>query len=86
MAPTLQDVAYLLGLPIVGPAVGPRVVPANWREDLELRFAAVDRIPDLGPVKPHPRTRGPAKSWLLQFQVNNYYTHEISLIYKRRFC
>ena len=29
MAPTLQDVAYLLGLPIVGEAVGPRVVPSS---------------------------------------------------------
>ena len=28
MTPTLQDVAYLLGLPIVGEAVGPRVVAA----------------------------------------------------------
>ena len=26
MTPTLQDVAYLFGLPIVGEAVGPRVV------------------------------------------------------------
>ena len=29
LAPTLQDVAYLLGLPIAREAVGPRVVP-TW--------------------------------------------------------
>jgi hypothetical protein len=28
MAPTLQDVSYLLGLPIAGEAVGPVAVPA----------------------------------------------------------
>ena len=31
MAPMLQDVAYLLSLPIVGEAVGPRVVAASWK-------------------------------------------------------
>ena len=41
MTPTLQDVAYLLGLPIVGEAVGPRVVAASWKDDLEARFALV---------------------------------------------
>ena len=41
MAPTLQDVAILLGLSIIGDAVGPRVVPSTWLEDLEERFAGV---------------------------------------------
>ena len=41
MAPTLQDVAMLLGLPITGDAVEPRVVPSTWLEDLEQRFAGV---------------------------------------------
>ena len=44
MTPTLQDVAYLLGLPIVGEAVGPRVVAASWKDDLEARFALVNRV------------------------------------------
>ena len=35
LTPTLQDVAYLLGLPIVGDVVGPLVVPASWKDDLE---------------------------------------------------
>ena len=40
----LQDVAYLLGLPIVGEAVGPRVVPSSWKNDLEDRFALVATV------------------------------------------
>ncbi|WVZ67715.1 hypothetical protein U9M48_016758 [Paspalum notatum var. saurae] len=43
MAPTLQDVSYLFGLPIAGTAVGPRVVPASWKDDLEIRFAGGNR-------------------------------------------
>jgi len=70
MAPTLQDVSYLLGLPIAGTAVGPRVVPASWKDDLEIRFAGVDRLDDLGALEPHPNARGPAKAWLLQFKVH----------------
>ena len=59
MTPTLQDVAYLLGLPIVGEAVGPRVVAASWKDDLEARFALVDRVEEAGP----------SKTWFLQFAV-----------------
>ena len=69
MTPTLQDVAYLLGLPIVGDAVGPRVVPASWKDDLEERFAPVQRVAAAGPINPHPRAVGPSKTWLLQFIV-----------------
>ena len=53
MAPTLQDVTYLLGLPIVGEAVGPRVVPSSWKNDLEDRFALVQRVEEAGPIMPH---------------------------------
>ena len=69
MTPTLQDVSYLLGLPIVGEAVGPRVIGRTWMEDLEVRFAAFDRLDHLGALEAHPSTRGPSKKWLLQFQV-----------------
>ncbi|WVZ84615.1 hypothetical protein U9M48_031633 [Paspalum notatum var. saurae] len=71
MAPTLQDVSYLLGLPIAGTAVGPRVVPASWKDDLEIRFAGVDRLDDLGALEPHPNAWGPAKAWLLQFKATS---------------
>ena len=68
MTPTLQDVAYLLGLPIVGEAVGPRVVAASWKDELEARFALVDRVEEAGPINPHPRAAGPSKTWFLQLQ------------------
>jgi hypothetical protein len=70
MAPTLQDVSYLLGLPLDGGAVGPQEVPPNWREDLEARFAEVVRRQDAPPLEGHSEaTTGPSKKWLLQFQV-----------------
>jgi len=69
MAPTLQDVAMLLGLPITGDAVGPRVVPSTWLEDLEERFAGVATTIDPEDFNEHPQSKGPSKSWLLQFQV-----------------
>ncbi|WVZ57508.1 hypothetical protein U9M48_007886 [Paspalum notatum var. saurae] len=71
MAPTLQDAAYLLGLPIAGDAIGPRVVPSSWRDDLELRFAGVDRLDHLGPLDPHPNSRGLAKNLLLLLKATN---------------
>ena len=61
--------AYLLGLPIVGDAVGPRVVPASWKDDLEERFAPVQRVAAARPINPHPRAAGPLKTLLLQFTV-----------------
>ena len=64
MSPTLQDVAMLLGLPISGDAVGPRVVPPTWLDDLEERFANIDIAID---VEEHPKATGPAKAWILQF-------------------
>ena len=69
MAPTLQDMTHLLGLPIVGEAVGPRVVAASWKDDLEARFALVQHVDAAGPINPHLRATGPSKTWLLQFTV-----------------
>ena len=82
----LQDVAYLLGLPIVGEAVGPCVVAGSWKDDLEARFALVQRVEEVGPINPHPRVAGPSKTWLLQFTVRiqfifkfNFYNSHIAL-------
>jgi len=87
MTPTLQDVAYLLGLPIVGEAVGPRVVAALWKDELEARFALVDHVEEAGPINPHPRAAGPSKTWFLQFTVRihsiykfNCYNSHVPLI------
>ena len=60
MTPTLQNVAMLLGLHISGDAVGPRVVSSTWLDDLE----------------EHPKATGPAKSWILQFQVHTLFCYD----------
>ena len=73
MTPTLQDVAMLLGLPISGDAVGPRVVPSTWLDDLEERFANIDIAID---VEEHPKATGPAKSWILQFHVHTFFCYD----------
>ena len=78
MTPTLQDVAYLLGLPIVGEAVGPRVVAASWKDELEARFALVDRVEEAGPINPHPRAAGPSKTWFLQFTVRIHFIYKFN--------
>lgn len=71
MAPTLQDVSMILGLPLTGDPVGPRVITDDWKEDLEERFALVERDPVHGPVQAHPNVAGPSKKWLLQFRVRD---------------
>ena len=43
-------------------AVGPRVVAASWKDELEARFALVDRVDEAGPINPHPRAAGPSKT------------------------
>lgn len=73
MAPTLQDVSMLLGLPLAGDAIGPMDPPANWADRMQERFAGVlDGIP-------HPEggdyipfafdAHGPKHSWMNQYQV-----------------
>ena len=86
ISPTLQYVAYLLGLPIVGEAVGPRVVAGSWKVDLEAHFALVQRVEEAGPINPHPRAANPSKTWLLQFRVRiqfiftfNFYNSHVVL-------
>ena len=39
MAPTLQDVSFLLGLPLAGAGIGPFDAPVGWREAMRGRFA-----------------------------------------------
>ena len=48
----------LLGLPITGDAVGPRVVPSTWLEDLEERFAGVATTIDPEDFNEHPQSKG----------------------------
>ncbi|KAK1608247.1 hypothetical protein QYE76_031920 [Lolium multiflorum] len=38
MAPTLQDVSFLLGLPLAGQPIGPLAEPVLWDEEMPARF------------------------------------------------
>nr|ABA94059.1 SWIM zinc finger family protein [Oryza sativa Japonica Group] len=70
VAPTLQDVSYLLRLPLAGDAIGPVTTCVDWKDDLTARFAPVQRAPHL-PLQPlaHHRNTGPTRRWLLQFTL-----------------
>ena len=71
MAPMLQDIAYLLGLPCVGATVGVTDVDADWMNVMHQWFAPVQRMDDAPAYVleflSHPR--GPTKKWILQFYV-----------------
>ena len=73
MAPTLQDVTYLLGLPIAGEALSAPDTPPTWRHDVLARFQGVVRAPGLPAYRPFggDEQHGPTKKWILQFQVTS---------------
>ena len=67
MAPTLQDVSLLLGLPLAGHAIGPLEAPVRWQQDFAQRFAGLyDGAPALA-----SEHHGPKYDWLLHFQVSS---------------
>nr|ABA96499.1 transposon protein, putative, Mutator sub-class [Oryza sativa Japonica Group] len=84
VAPTLQDVSYLLGLPLAGDAVGPVTTAVDWQDDLAARFTLVQRAPHL-PFEPlaHHRNTGPTKRWLLQFTVEQLQAEADEYSYSR---
>nr|CAE03100.2 OSJNBa0017B10.15 [Oryza sativa Japonica Group] len=86
MAPTLQDVSYLLGLPLAGAPVGPVDGVFGWKEDITARFEQVMRLPHLGPTNTLPpySTVGPSKAWLLQFTAD--LLHPDADDYSRRYA
>lgn len=65
MAPTLQDVAFLLGLPLAGEAIGPLDAPDDWASEMEQRFAGLR--PGIEPFSYDKH--GPSFGWLLEHQV-----------------
>jgi hypothetical protein len=69
MAPTLQDVSYLLGLPIAREAVGAVDILDTWRLELSTRFADVMVPPNHEAFHIVPDQIGPTKSWILQYKV-----------------
>ncbi|WVZ64940.1 hypothetical protein U9M48_014383 [Paspalum notatum var. saurae] len=72
MAPTLQDVSYLHGLPLRGDAMGPTDVGQGWRDDLLDRFGRVQRSSTAQAYREFAPTHtdGPPKWWILQFKVS----------------
>ena len=44
MAPTLQDVSYLLGLPLAGAAIGPLEAESGWQAVMQTRFLAACQL------------------------------------------
>jgi hypothetical protein len=65
MAPTLQDVSYLLGLPLAGAAIDPLDAESGWLGTIQTRFLAA--VPTARGLDNDPH--GPRFKWLGQFQV-----------------
>ena len=72
MAPTLEDVSFLFGLPCAGAAVSEPDTPLSWREDLHARFSVVPRREGAPPYEAPAASEkyGPTKRWLHQFAVS----------------
>ena len=82
MAPTLQDVSMILGLPLSGAAIGPLDPPDDWATAMRDRFAGVlDGIPHPMPggqyVPFASDANGPRISWMSQYQVISLVNHVI---------
>lgn len=68
MAPTLQDVSMMLGLPLVGDPIGPLQTPADWQEGMALRFQGI--LTGAGPLT--SEAHGPKLDWLLNYQIQKF--------------
>jgi hypothetical protein len=69
MAPTLQDVLYLLRLPLAGHPIGPLSAPRNWAVDLLARFNVVRGGVAFSDID---YLHGPKYAWLKEYQVYYY--------------
>ena len=70
MAPTLQDVSYLLGLPLDGDPIGPLPEPpANWKLEMAQRFEGI--IDEHTEVD--AENHGPKVAWLLKYEVSTIF-------------
>ena len=67
MAPTLEDVSYLLGLPLAGEPIGPLEAPDEWAVEIRERFTYLcDGAPWY-----EGEAHGPKLEWLNNFQVSS---------------
>ena len=67
MAPTLEDVSFLLGLPLAGTPIGPLEATDNWEQEMAERFQGIN--PTAGPFGSEDHE--PKLEWLLCFQVSS---------------
>ncbi|KAI4987613.1 hypothetical protein ZWY2020_020413 [Hordeum vulgare] len=68
MAPTLEDVSMLLGLPLAGNAIGPLEDPPDWQQTLAARFFNIyDGAPILA-----SEAHGPKYDWLQHFRIERF--------------
>src|SRR3954468_20770367 len=71
MAPTLEDVSYLLGLPLAGDPIGPLREPAaNWKLEMARRFHEIIEQPM---TDEDSEKHGPKVAWLLRYEVSNIF-------------
>ncbi|KAK1605043.1 hypothetical protein QYE76_028716 [Lolium multiflorum] len=68
MAPTLQDVSMLLGLPLAGEPIGPLEEPVGWMHSMDARFVGVRQ--GVGPIS--FEAHGPRQAWLHEFQIEQF--------------
>ena len=78
MAPTLEDVSFLLGLPLAGEPIGPLQAPENWQEAMSLRFQGINPRAGVFASENH----GPKLDWLLDFQVRYTFAHVSHVSFK----
>ena len=65
MAPTLQDVSYLLGLLLAGHPIGLLKALPNWEADMMLCFQGINHTAAPFASEDH----GPKLDWLLDFRL-----------------
>ncbi|KAK1605482.1 hypothetical protein QYE76_029155 [Lolium multiflorum] len=68
MAPTLEDVSMLLGLPLAGEPIGPLEEPVGWMHSMDARFLGVRE--GVGPISFD--AHGPRQAWLHEFQIEQF--------------
>ncbi|KAK1668388.1 hypothetical protein QYE76_056547 [Lolium multiflorum] len=68
MAPTLEDVCMLLGLPLAGEPIGPLEEPVGWMHSMDARFLGVRE--GIGPIS--FEAHGPRQAWLHEFQIEQF--------------
>ncbi|KAK1684592.1 hypothetical protein QYE76_045440 [Lolium multiflorum] len=68
MAPTLEDVSMLLGLPLAGEPIGPLEEPVGWMHSMDARFLGVRE--GVGPIS--FEAHGPRQAWLHEFQIEQF--------------